>query len=379
MPSISVIVPLFNGIRYLPYFLHSLAEAVPRNAEVIFVDDGSTEPVLDAITNELPVKSVIKLRNERNGGYSVAVNRGFAQATGEVVLQLNSDLVLEPHSIQAMLDLIDRTPKVGIVGSKQVFPTTGVLRHIGIAFGRKSIRHIYQGLPANHPLCCRTRKMQLVSGATVAMTRKVLEEIGPLDEDYYNTQENFDHCMKAHARGYENYTCAESVVYHWVSQSGPARFARVEEGDALFWSAWGAKRTVDLDVFVDEALNHVVACQPDFSRYDFEPLSLCRGPDESILLEQLERRWKNISAKIHRTNAFNSAHSTLWLPMELPYRAMMNPTPYVYLVDHFSELAENRMWFEARHRIVETELIIDTGGSALTSHELLTIAGGTLS
>src|SRR5258708_131557 len=111
MPSISVIVPLFNGIRYLPYFLHSLAEAVPRNAEVIFVDDGSTEPVLDAITNELPVKSVIKLRNERNGGYSVAVNRGFAQATGELVFQLNSDLVLEPHSIQAMLDLIDRTPK----------------------------------------------------------------------------------------------------------------------------------------------------------------------------------------------------------------------------------------------------------------------------
>jgi GT2 family glycosyltransferase len=376
MLPISIIVPIFNGIQYLPYFLQSLAEAAPPNSELILVDDGSSQPVLEIVPDDFPAASVTKLRNERNGGYSVAVNRGFACATGDIVIQLNTDLVLDSKSIEALVELIERTPKAGVIGSKQVFPTTGLVRHIGMAFGKQSIRHIYKGMPANHPLCCRTRKMQIVSGATVAMTRQVLEHIGPLDERYYNTLENFDHCMRAHVRGYENYTCAESIVYHWVSQSGPARFARIEEGDALFWADWGSSRTIDLTEFVDEALDHVLNNHPQLSDYNFEPLSLCRGGDESILLDCLEQRWKGIASRTHHTNAFNSPHTKLWLPMELPHRAMMSPSPYIYLVDRFNHLSENRMWFETRRRIVESELVVDTGGSVLTTQELLAMQGG---
>jgi GT2 family glycosyltransferase len=375
MPSMSIIVPVFNGIRYLPYFLQSLAEAVPSHAELIFVDDDSSEPVFDAVPDDFPVASVTKLRNEQNGGYSVAVNRGFSRASGDIVIQLNTDLILDRRCIEAMVDLIERTPGAGVVGSKQLFPTTGLLRHIGMAFGNHSLHHFYSGMPADHPLCRKTRAMQLVSGATVAMTRRVLEDIGPLDERYYNTLENLDHCMKAHVRGYTNYTCAESVAYHWVSQSGPARFARAEEGDAIFWADWASSHSVDLGGFVDEALEHVLRTHVLLADYSFEPLSLCRSSDESILLECLERRWKGIGAKTHRTRAFNSPHAKLWLPMELPYRAMMNPSPYVYLVDRVRELSENRMWFEARRRVVEAELVMDARACVMTTQELLALPG----
>lgn len=374
MPSISIIVPIFNGIRYLPYFLDSLAKAAPRHAEIIFVDDASTEPVLEVVSPDLPFDSVTKLRNERNGGYSVAVNRGLTCATGDIVVQLNTDLILDSRCIEAMVDLIERTPKSGVIGSKQILPTSGRLRHIGVAYGNHTIQHIYSGLPANHPLACKTRRTQLVSGATAAITRKVLDEIGPLDERYYNTLENFDHCMKAHVRGYENYTSADSIVYHWVSQSGPARFARVEEGDAIFWADWSTSRVVDLPRFVDEALEHVVTMCPQYSNYGFEPLILGRT-DESILLECLERRWPGISSRAQYTQSFNSAHGKLWLPMELPLRAMLNPAPYLYLVDRIGELAENRMWFEARHRLVESEVILDARAAAVTSKELLAMYG----
>jgi GT2 family glycosyltransferase len=375
MPSISIIVPVFNGIRYLPYFLQSLAEAVPAHAELILVDDDSSEPVIDAVPNDFPVASVTKLRNEQNGGYSVAVNRGFSHASGDIVIQLNTDLILDRRCIEAMVDLIERTPRAGIIGSKQLFPTTGLLRHIGMAFGKHSFHHFYSGMPADHPLCRKTRAMQLVSGATVAMTRRILEDIGPLDERYYNTLENLDHCMKAHVRGYMNYTCAESVAYHWVSQSGPARFARAEEGDAIFWADWAFSHSVDLGDFVDEALEHVLNTHPHLTDYSFEPLSLCRSSDESILLECLERRWEGIGAKTHRTRVFNSPHAKLWLPMELPYRAMMNPSPYVYLVDRVRELSENRMWFEARRRVVEAELVMDARACVMTTQELLALHG----
>lgn len=378
MASISIIVPIFNGARYFPYFLQSLAEAAPRNAELIFVDDGSSEPVLEMVPNDFPIASIIKLRNERNCGYSITVNRGFACATGDILIQLNTDLVLDRRCIEAMVELIESAPKAGIIGSKQIFPTTGLLRHIGMAFGQRRHRHIYSGMPADHPLSCKTRTMQIVSGSTVAMTKKVLKDIGPLDERYYNTRENLDHCLKAHARGYVNYTSAESIAYHWVGQSGPARFSRVEEDDALFWADWTPSRSIDLNRFVYEGLDHTLNQQPQLIDYSFEPLRLCRSVDESILLECLEQRWPGAGSKTHQTQAFNSPNAKLWLPMELPHRAMMNPSPYIYLVDRISQLSENRMWFEARQRIVESEIVMDTTAAVLTTQELVALYGDTL-
>ncbi len=379
MPSISIVVPIFNGIRYLPYFLESLAKAVPPHSELIFVDDGSSEPVLDAVPDNLPVSSVIKLRNDRNYGYSIAVNRGFDHATGDILVQLNTDLILDRNCIASMVALIEATPRVGIVGSKQIFPTSGTLRHIGMAFGMRQYRHFYSGMPANHPLCCKTRSMQIVSGATQTMTRKVLQEIGQLDERYYNTHENNDHCLKALARGYVNYTCAESIAYHWGSQSGPACFARVEEDRALFWGDWMGKRVVDLDHFVDEALDHLLNENPTLLDYPFEPLSICRSNDESILLDRLEQRWRGAGAKLHRTRVYNSSFEKHWLPMELPHRAMVNPLPYIYLVDRISDLSENRLWFEARNRIVKSEIVMDTNAIVLTTGDMLSLYGEPLS
>jgi len=57
---------------------------------------------------------------------------------------------------------------------------------------------------------------------------------------------------------------------------------------------------------------------------------------------------------------------------------MMNPSPYIYLVDRVSQLSENRMWFEARRRIVEAEIVLDTTAVALTTQELLALYGSPL-
>ena len=376
--SISIIVPIFNGSRYLPHFFASLATAAPPDTQLVLVDDASTEPVLDTLPSDFPLRSVVKLRLEQNRGYSAAVNLGFSHAEGDILVQLNTDLVLDRRCIEAMVDLIECTPRIGMVGSKQLFPTTGLLRHVGMAFGNYSHRHIYAGLPSDHPLACKTRQMQIVSGATCAMTRKLIDEIGPLDETYYNTLENFDHCLRSHAHGYHNFTCAESIVYHWVGQSGPARYARAEEDEARFWSRWSSFRTIDLDRFVDEALDWLLTSQPQFTHYQFEPLRLCRTADEAILQECLERRWPGIGSRTHATQVFNSAASKIWLPMELPHWAMTNPSPYIYLVDRLHQLSENRMWFENRHRIVQSEIVIDARAGVLTSHELLAFIGGSL-
>lgn len=373
MPSNSIIVPIFNGIHYIQQFIHSLAIALPPNTELIFVDDGSTEPVLEAIPSDLAGAKLTKLRNEKNLGYSCAVNRGFAHATGDIVFQLNTDLILRPNSIEAIVDFIDETKNVGIVGSKQVFPTNGLLRHIGMAFGTYRHRHIYSGFLADHPLACRTRSMQIVSGAAVAMTRQVLEDIGPLNEQYFNTHENFDHCMVAIKKGYENYTCSDSMVYHWVGQSGPSRYSRVLEGDSLFWSKWTPERVVDLGSFIDEALDYLLDNNPQLSNYPFEALCLSRSADQSVILDCLGRRWPSVAQHQHDTSILNYSPEKIWLPMLLPHRAISHPKPYVYIVDRVKHLAENRYWFEHRDRLIESEIVVDARATVMTSQELLTL------
>jgi len=61
--------------------------------------------------------------------------------------------------------------------------------------------------------------------------------------------------------------------------------------------------------------------------------------------------------------------------MEMPHRAMMNPLPYIYLVDRINQLSENRLWFETRARIVSTELVMDTKAVVLTTDEFLALYG----
>lgn len=371
MPRVSVIVPLFNGVEFLPAFFASLQGALPAGSQLIFIDDGSTQPVWETVPEFAGAESIIRLRNEENFGYCVSVNRAFPLATGEVIVQLNTDLIFEPDCIDAMVDLIEREDRVGIVGSKLIFPTTGLVQHVGMAFGNYTKSHIFLELPAAHPLCCKTRAMQVVTGATAAMTRHVLDKVGPFDERYFNHNEDIDHCLLARRHGFRNFICADSVAHHWESQSGPARFAGVEAAEGLFWSKWGTEFESDLGLFVDEGLDHALGEAPHLEGLPFEILDLSRGADQPIVLNSLRRRWPGVETRVRHFRQAGNPSSRLRLPLLLPHWVAEEPTPFIYLVDRYRELTENERWFSGRRHAVEDELIVDLTGAALRTSELV--------
>lgn len=361
---------MFNGAAFLPSFFASLSAALPDDSQVILVDDGSTEPVWETVPEFAVSEPVVRLRNDSNLGYSVAVNRGFAAATGEIVVQLNTDLILEPDCITAMIDLIDREYRVGIVGSKLVLPTTGLVDHVGMALGNHTKPKIFSGLPASHALCGRTRELQVMTGATVTMTRRVLDRLGPLDERYFNHNEDVDHCLLAVRHGLRNFVCADSVAHHWKSASGPARFAQQATSEAIFWARWGSSYEVDLGRFVDEALDHVLEEAPHLEAASFEILDVSRGADQAIVRERIGRRWPSAERHARQFRQMNNPEERLWLPLLLPHWVVAEPTPFIYLVDGHRELDENELWFENRRRVVDDELIVDLRGAALRASEL---------
>jgi GT2 family glycosyltransferase len=370
LPTVSAIVPIFNGIEHLPAFFESLAGALPDQAQVIVVDDASTQPVLETVPDLPRAASVFKLQNETNRGISGSVNRGFDVATGDVIVQLNSDLVLEANCVSAMVELIEAEGgDIGIVGSRLLYPTTGRTQSVGMAFGLHSKRHIFRHLPHDHPLCRRTREVQIVTGATAAMTRRVLGLLGPLENQLYNHNLDLDHCLRAAEHGLRNFVCAGSVAYHWRNRSGPIRFARVAAAEAAFWAKWGDRYDVDLGRFVDEALDHIWSAVPELHEAPLTIVDLSRSADQAIVVERLDARWHNISHTIRPFRQMSNDGIRLSLPLLLPHWLSQEPTPFIYLVDSHEELEENSMWFAQRRSVVAEELIVDLSASVCATSE----------
>jgi GT2 family glycosyltransferase len=370
MQRTSVVVPIFNGVPYLPSFFASLQRAMPPHCQVILVDDASTERVWETVPDLAGADQVLRFQNERNLGYAATVNRGFAAATGDIVVTLNTDLVLQAGCIDAMTDLIACENDVGIVGSKLVFPTTGLVQHVGMAFGNATKPLFFRELPGSHPLSGRTRQVQMTAGATAAMSRRVLDRLGPLDEAFFNHNEDVDHCLRAAKLGLRNFVCGDAVAHHWESKSGPSRFARVAMAEALFWARWGGSPKVDLDLFVDEALDYLLDQHPHLTDLPFEILDLSRGPDQPLVAHRLSRHWPGIGRRVRHFRQMNNASNHLWLPLLLPHRVADEPVPFVYIVDGYRELEENDLWFANRRSAVTDEFVIDLTGVALHTSEL---------
>jgi undecaprenyl-phosphate 4-deoxy-4-formamido-L-arabinose transferase len=110
-PAVSVVIPVFNeaaGLRQLHARLEAVLDALDRPAEVIYVDDGSTDgsmrALLDLQENDARV-TVVSLA--RNAGQHAAVLAGFAQSRGEVVITLDADLQNPPEEIPRLLASVD--------------------------------------------------------------------------------------------------------------------------------------------------------------------------------------------------------------------------------------------------------------------------------
>lgn len=100
--DVSVIVPVYQGARFLPLALRSIARQTRPPREVIVVDDGSTDgsgDVAESFRSRLPCELVV-LR-QANGGLSAAMNAGLARARAAWILELDADDYLAPDALES--------------------------------------------------------------------------------------------------------------------------------------------------------------------------------------------------------------------------------------------------------------------------------------
>jgi hypothetical protein len=111
-PLISVIIPVFNGVRFLPSAVRSVLAQDYPSLDIIVVDDGSAEDVAERIRS-LPVE--VRLFRQENAGPAAARNRGIREATGEILAFLDVDDEWPAGNLHHMSTMLSTTPGLDVV------------------------------------------------------------------------------------------------------------------------------------------------------------------------------------------------------------------------------------------------------------------------
>jgi N-acetylglucosaminyl-diphospho-decaprenol L-rhamnosyltransferase len=214
--TISFVIVTWNACATIARCLDSVAAEVP-NAEVILVDNNSSDETADLVAACYP--HVHLIRNHRNEGFGYACNAGAARARGEYLFFLNPDARLEPNSIQRMLGVLRESPQTAIAG-----PALQGSRGAAVSGGQRFLTLrtfcLYRVFGWNKvQVPAEVSNVDWVSGAALLIRRPAFKELGGFDRRFWMYVEDMHLCWKARARGWKVSIIPTATVTHDHSTS----------------------------------------------------------------------------------------------------------------------------------------------------------------
>ena len=233
-PRLSVVIPNWNGKRYLGPCLDSLRAQTQPAIEIIIVDNASTDGSQQFVKTAYAEMRLIEL--PQNRGFTGACNRGMREAAGEFVALLNNDTEVEKDWAAQVIKALDEKPEVGIVACKMLmhdqrerFHTAGDFFAIDGSAGNRGFGEI------DHGQYDRGDYVFSACGGAAVYRRGMLEEIGFLDDDFFFLLEDVDIAWRAQLAGYAVWFAPGAVVYHHLSATGGGKTASYYDGRNGIW------------------------------------------------------------------------------------------------------------------------------------------------
>jgi GT2 family glycosyltransferase len=224
MMRISIVVLAWNGAAFLENCLRALVEQ-NQDAEIIVVDNASTDDSIAVVQKFLPRVQLI--RNTANLGFAGGTNVGIRAATGDAIVLLNQDTVVQPGWLRAIADTFDDAT-IGIVGCKSLYPDARGIQHAGgvVEPGTAQTRHIGWG-EQDAGQYDSLSEPDYVTGAAFAIRRAVVERLGGLDEKFFPVfYEEVDYCYRARRAGFRVVYQPRAVLHHHETTTFPVNYAR---------------------------------------------------------------------------------------------------------------------------------------------------------
>lgn len=225
--QIAVIIPNWNGARFLPACLQSLRRQSYRDFVAYVVDNGSVDDSRALLAREYPEAVMVAL--PRNLGFSAAINAGIAASHGPWVVALNNDTECDEHWLAGLVEAAAAHPEAAFFASKLLgFHQRHLIDSYGNGYSRAGLAFRLGSLQADD---ARFAKPLEVFGACAAASmyrRSMLDEIGVLDEDFFCYMEDVDLDLRARHAGYRCLAVPAARVFHIGAASsggGPSAFS----------------------------------------------------------------------------------------------------------------------------------------------------------
>lgn len=226
MTKSTIVIPNYNGSKYIQACLESLYGGTTKEIEVVVVDNASTDGSMELVRDQFP--QVRLIANKQNTGFSHAVNQGIRASATPYVILLNNDTRADfsfVHELEKVMDndmdkkLFSASAKlISLYDKDKVDDAGDYYCALGWAFARGKGK-----APARYEKDCDI--FAACAGAAI-YRRELLEEtkVGLFDEEHFAYFEDIDIGYRAKIYGYRNKFAANSIVYHAGSAASGSRY-----------------------------------------------------------------------------------------------------------------------------------------------------------
>jgi len=209
----SIVIPNYNGLSWLSSCLSSIFSQNSTAYEVIMVDNGSTDDSILFVRNNYP--EIILIEFSKNFGFAKAVNEGIDRSTGEFILLLNNDTILQPGFLENITKCLREAPaKIGAVNPKMLqLDQPHLLDDMGDSLSwYGEARKIGHNSPAQE--FNEKKEIFSPSGGASLFRKSFLKHCGVFDERFFAYLEDVDLGLRGRLLGYSYLFCPSATVMH---------------------------------------------------------------------------------------------------------------------------------------------------------------------
>ena len=217
-PQVSIVIPVYNQFAYTYHCVQSiLKNSGDITYEIIIANDCSTD--LTTRIREI-IPGVVCVTNEQNLRFLRNCNNAAKHAKGKYILFLNNDTQVQKDWLAPLVTLIESSEKIGMVGSKLIYPDGRLQEAGGILWRDGSAWNFGNRQNPALPQFNYVKQVDYISGAAIMLSRELWERIGGFDEHFAPAYcEDSDLAFTVRKLGYKVMYQPKSVVVHFEGVS----------------------------------------------------------------------------------------------------------------------------------------------------------------
>ncbi len=239
---VTIIIVNFNGGELLT---RSIRQVFASNTPVklIVSDNASADNSITLLEQAFggdPRLTII--RNSSNLGFAKANNIALNQIEGDFILFLNPDCLIQPDTISQLLEVFRHNDQAGMIGCRVLnadgteqkgcrrrvpTPWRTFVRVLGLSYFTRSTEWLQSFDMSKEPLPEKPVPVDAISGSLMMVSRRAMNDVGPLDEGYFLHCEDLDWCMRFNLKGYSVLFVPDVDVIHFQGFSSKQRPVRV--------------------------------------------------------------------------------------------------------------------------------------------------------